>query len=288
MNPTSKSLLLPLTFPTITLSTGQSYRSQPLDVLQASCSAAEPSTLVSWGLSRSFREQDEVNDADNGPHTKGVVMGCKDGSFYVFHAASSQPTPSGSDDQISEPNEQPPTSAFHLFQHSRPLSRSTSPSLQPPFQLAARSRVVSGLSTESVEAPKTFVDFDDETDKLKDMLKGRAAREKSAQSLVPPSSDKTLSIIPSVSVVETSAMPRKRKKGPRSLLSATNSPTFTPMQLSTPTSPGFPPVLIQSENVQQLKLVCHTVPSRGGPDNPIVGMSLIDDNRLLVALHSQG
>jgi hypothetical protein len=216
MNVTSESnpFLLPLTFPSIStqpILAGQSRRSQPIDVLQASCSAAEPFILISWGLSGQSRKQNEVDDVDNGSQTKGVVMGCNDSSFYIFHGTPSPAMPIISRDQASELNEESPTSQPTSPPHSpllpRQLSRLVSPLLLSTFQFAPRSRVVSGLSTECVETPKNFVDFDDEADKLNDLSKGRTARDKSTASLLPPSSDKPQPIVSSISAVELGPTP---------------------------------------------------------------------------------
>ncbi|KAJ6554909.1 hypothetical protein DFH09DRAFT_1493798 [Mycena vulgaris] len=98
-------------------------------------------------------------------------------------------------------------------------SRSASPTTSPkaPFNVASRSRIVSGITAAQVEAPKNY---------LKDMLKGRNHKERS----VPASSDN--SPVPSIYNV-------KRSDPPKSLLSATNSPSQTPKTISAPSSPAM-------------------------------------------------
>ena len=119
--------VLPLTVPSIStqpILAGQPHRSQPIDVLQVSSSAAEPSIgLHPCPLSGSSCEQNEVADVDNGLHTKGVVMGCNDRSLYVFHATPSPATPVSSLDHDSEPNDDSPTSSPMSPPHSPLLPR---------------------------------------------------------------------------------------------------------------------------------------------------------------------
>jgi hypothetical protein len=51
--------------------------------------------------------------------------------------------------------------------------------LSPTFNVTAKLPVVSGVTPEQVEATvKNYVDFEDEPDKLKDILKGRNPRER--------------------------------------------------------------------------------------------------------------
>jgi WD repeat-containing protein 7 len=62
---------------------------------------------------------------------------------------------------------------------SLPVSVSAQSSvLSPNFNVTAKLRVVSGVTAEQVEALKNYVDFEDEQDKLKDILKGRNPRER--------------------------------------------------------------------------------------------------------------
>ncbi|KAJ6554942.1 hypothetical protein DFH09DRAFT_1280591 [Mycena vulgaris] len=168
---------------------------------------------------------------------------------------------------------EPPALSLPISSH-RPsfISRSTSPTTSPkaPFNVASRSRIVSGITAAQVEAPKNYVDFDDEPDKLKDMLKGRNHKERSA----PASSDN--SPVPSIYNV-------KRSNAPKSLLSATNSPSQTPKTISAPSSPAmqssFP------DDAQDLTLLCHIIPARPGP---ISAMLLLEKNPLLAVLQQSG
>ena len=299
MNPISKPLLLPLTCPTISeLGNEKTRLVKTPNLVEVSCSAADPSVLVSWGLScrRLASEQDDAESPGNGLLAKGAIMGCKDGTVYVFHATRNRlASPMSIDAQTFESTVSRPTSPFRLSRHSRPASGSASPSStvfhQTPFHISPRSRVVSGLSTEQAEAPKNFVDFDDEAEKLKDMLKGKSTRDKVVPEVPPSHSDKApiLSLLSTPSVSDTGVPGSKRKNGPRSLLSATNSPAFTPTSISVPTSPRLLPVIsAEGASHGRLSLQCHIIPPRSGPGNSITGMQLIDCNRFLVTVQAQG
>ncbi|KAJ7119871.1 hypothetical protein C8R44DRAFT_878257 [Mycena epipterygia] len=136
--------------------------------------------------------------------------------------------------------------------------------------MASRSKIVSGITAAQVEAPKNYVDFDDEPDKLKDMLKGRNHKERSA-----PASGSN-SPVPSIYHV-------KRSDNPKSLLSATNSPSQTPKTISTPPSPAmlssFP------DDAQDLSLLCHIIPARPGPISAIL---LLEGNTLIAVMQESG
>ena len=149
------SFTIPLAFPN---STGNAS-------LETSYSRCTPTTLVH--------------------HTGAILAGCNDGGVYVF-SEPHQEAPPRVDLTTPSPTRPARTqmrSPTRLVpSDSRTTSRSSSPSiasLSPaPFHVSPRSRVVAGVTTTQAEAPKNYVDFDDEPDRLKDMLKGRAPRDK--------------------------------------------------------------------------------------------------------------
>lgn len=237
MNPVSPSFVVPLTFP-----------SEPEDgsqtILESSCSKSQPTVLAFW----------DSSDDQLSPQVS-AVLGCQDGTIYAIRKSRPQ---------------------LKIVQRTR-LSRPQSPSLssrstspKPLFNVTSRSKIVSGVTTTQVEAPKNYVDFDDEPDKLKDMLKGRSHKERSA-----PASGET-SPVPSIRQA-------KRSDGPKSLLSATNSPSHTAKTISTPPSPAtglsFP------DNVPDLALLYHIIPAR---KDPISAMLLLENNSLLAVMQQSG
>ncbi|KAJ7276394.1 hypothetical protein B0H12DRAFT_1199167 [Mycena haematopus] len=240
MNPVSPSFVVPLTFNESELKDG--LESQP--ILETSCSKSQPTVLAFW----------DSSDDQLLPQVC-AVLGCQDGTIYGFR----KPRP-----QVKIV----PQARLSRPQTPSLSSRSTSP--KPLFNVTSRSKIVSGVTTTQVEAPKNYVDFDDEPDKLKDMLKGRSHKERSAPSSVDTSP------VPSIRQA-------KRSDGPKSLLSATNSPSHTAKSISTPPSPATQPSF--SDDVHDLALLYHIVPARTAP---ISAMLLLENNSLLAVLQQPG
>ncbi|KAF7352793.1 WD-REPEATS-REGION domain-containing protein [Mycena venus] len=238
MNPVSPSFVVPLTFPVSEPKDGLESQT----ILESSCSSSKPTALAVWD------SPDELSQVC-------AVLGCEDGTIYAFR----KPRP-----QVKIV----PQARLSRPQSPSVGSRSTSP--KPLFNVTSRSKIVSGITATQVEAPKNYVDFDDEPDKLKDMLKGRSHKERSA----PPSNDTS----PAPSIRQA-----KRSDGPKSLLSATNSPSQTPKTMSSPPSPAmqasFP------DDVQDLALLYHIIPARVGP---ISAMLPLENNSLLAVLQQSG
>jgi hypothetical protein len=251
MNPVSPSFVVPLTF----------YASEPKDgleskpVLESSCSKSQPSVLAFW----------DHLDGQLPPQVR-AVLGCQDGTIYAFR----QPGPRAK--IVPQRPEIPRLSRPLSSHHPSISSRSTSPATSPknPFNVASRSKIVSGVTAAQVEAPKNYVDFDDEPDKLKDMLKGRNLKERAA-----PASNDT-SPVPSI-------YHAKRSDGPKSLLSATNSPSQTPKTVSSPPSPATQTSF--TDDTHDLALLYHIIPARAGP---ISAMLLLQNNSLLAVLQNPG
>lgn len=171
-------------------------------------------------------------------------------------------------------------------------SRSTSPSSlafhHTAFSMTPRSQAVSGLCKQQVEAPTNYVDFDDEADKLKGMLKGKGLRDKTIADHLLPNFDKGLVVekSPPPSLTMPPKPTSKRKDDPRSLLSASNSPSFTAISLSTSSSPKLPPSATSDAHAaQNLALRCHVIPRR---PRTICALRLVSHDRLLIALQENG
>jgi hypothetical protein len=214
-------------------------------------------------------------------------MACEDGTLYIFlpshklpdlHAHHPEPmnlsgahSRLGRQSDLSSGSASPSSSSFVLH--------------QAPFHVSPRSRVVSGVTAEQVEASKNFVDFDDEPDKLMEMLRGKSPRDKAFADAPPVSFDKGLA--PYSYAPDPTTPVLKRRDNPKSLLSATNSPASTlPRSQVTPGTPKVVPVA--SFSPCNLSLRCHVIPPYSGPGSPIVGMQILDHTRLLVALQATG
>ncbi|KAJ6624507.1 hypothetical protein B0H10DRAFT_2174467 [Mycena sp. CBHHK59/15] len=245
MNPISPSFVVPLTFPNHSeLKDG----SESQKLLDRSCSTSRAS----------FK-----------PPQVHAVLGCEDGTIYAFRKSRPQVK------IVPQPPEPPRLSQPSSSQPPSISSRSTSPTISPkaPFNVASRSRVVSGITNAQVEAPKNYVDFNDEPDKLKDMLKGRNYKDRSA----PTSSDN--SPVPSIYGV-------KRSEGPKSLLSATNSPSQTPKTVSAPPSPATQSSFL--DDTQDLVLMCHIIPARCGAGRSISAVLFLEENTVFAVLQESG
>ncbi|KAF9265238.1 WD40 repeat-like protein [Marasmius fiardii PR-910] len=219
--------------------------------------SSQPLALTSWDAS--------FNDTDALP-SGGVALGCQDGSIFIW-----KPT-------VQEAGNRAPSvlSLTGQASPSQPMSRdslATSRSASPaasnyaaPFQFTTRSRVVSGITVERVEAPKNFVDFDDEPDKLKDMLKGRNPRDRAISSA--SAADKP------------SAGESQRSKALEGLFSPTpQSPPHTPNVIS------FSPL---NQPMGRLRPLSHTLLSAAGPRSSVISMHLIDHGDLLAVLQRSG
>jgi len=274
MNPISPAFVVPLTFSNLSEARdGQTKLSEIHNLVEISCTTAQPTFLVSWGLSGT-RSQD-VESLIETP-SRGAVIGCQDGTLYVFH-------PPQSPRAIAHPPYYERNTRHHSRgSHLASPPASPSSSNHPPFTVTSRSRIVSGITAEQVEAPKNYVDFEDEPDKLKELLKGRISRAQPANA--EPNFNKNATAAVEKATPPSSVL--ERNDEPRSLLSATNSPIFTPKSLSTPDSPILYPSA--SAETQDMNLRCHIIPPRSGAGRSVTGMQLLDDDRLLAVLHETG
>ncbi|KAJ3733629.1 hypothetical protein DFJ43DRAFT_1117017 [Lentinula guzmanii] len=216
--------------------------------------------LTSWGLSP------DDNNA-------GSVIGLEDGSVLLLRRLEIQETRSGYTKYSS-----PRLSPAALSRTSLTASRSNSPSGShishiSPFSVTQRSRVVSGITSEQVEAPKNFVDFDSEAEKLKDLLKGRGPRERTSLDGKVAAS------------AESKPFKKKMKEPPRSMLSATASPALSPLSVSAPPSPSGPS---QPQISKEFELVCHIIPPEVGQGHRVSGIELLHSNELSAVLQQSG
>jgi len=153
---------------------------------------------------------------------------------------------------------------------------------------------VSGLSKEQVQAPKNYVDFDDEPEKLKDMLKGRGVvKEKAAiegmlQTLEKGvTADKLGSPLPYSTPGSSS---RRKDDGRSHLFSRPISPFTKSRTPSTPSSPMLLPTnnRLELNHPYSLSLKCHVFPPRSGPARGVVQFRLMKGDKYAVCLQEQG
>lgn len=297
-------MLVPLTFPTCLHLAAQGTQTNAIEqsFIDEPCSK-----ITSWRTNQS-----------SGPLR--VAVGGKLGSVYIFGTAlpgepTSETSPpslfrtrfpmpfanaSSGSRAISPPS---PKSQSHSRRHSTYLQSPSTLSLnQALIKPSARSRVVSGVSREQVLAPKNFVDFDDESERLKDLLKSSAAnkpaRERSIVDALLPNFEKGVvmertpplppSPLPSSTIVSpVSPASNKGRDDPKSLLSATSSPVFTSRSLSTPPSPSFP---IQNDKTEEesAMLMVHILPPLCGPAYGVTDLIIPEGTDFLLSLQESG
>ncbi|KAH9040230.1 hypothetical protein EDB84DRAFT_1587571 [Lactarius hengduanensis] len=214
----------------------------------------------------------------------GVVLGCEDGTLYLLRQSPHHtPHPIGIEKPLSS-RPSSPTSA--RFSRSRSRPRTPTSSLAP-FSLTSRARVVSGISDEQAQAPKNYVDFDEEPDKLKELLRGRV-RDSASGDRLPLSLDRTAAAEKQAGLSKGLSSPSGsvRRSEAKSLLSATHSPALSVATLPTPPSPSSPSS--PSHLPYHLSLGCHIFPRRSGTGNPVVGLRALANHRHFVCLRSQG
>ena len=235
-----------------------------------------PTTFATWGL-----EDPEVDiDADelSGKPLWGAVVGCTDGSIFVFRPDLSkvirrkQTLPTKR--RFSGGSEATHTTSRMPYHFSLSRSRNASPmgsrtNLAVP---SSKSRAVSGLSKEQVEAPKNYVDFEDEQERMKGMIADRAAKEKRDRSprtsLAPPP------------LFESAA---RRLDDARSIASIETSSTL----LSPPISPTLGPSYV-GHCRKRLYLRTRVFPRDFGPEHAAVSLIVLDEGDLFVSLHKSG
>ena len=294
----SESLVLPLVF--------NAHGQKP--VIEQACTAASPTKLISWGL----------HEGDIGSQLEaGAAMGCEDGSIYLFCIDT---TTNMVNQSISPslPSGNHPTSLYSPLLACH-VSRETTPSPSPPPSIKfptqsgstsfsnhnphplyqpSRSRITSFVSKASAEAPKNYVDYDNEKDKLEGMLKGGPnVREKSVADGLKASS--TVAGLGIRSEVEGNGSHRKLRlsytgstsptpRTPRDSLSSPPSPSsissLSSPNLVPPTSPGHP---FHVGMAPSLTLKFHVLPPCLGRENRVVSLHHLSFG-IIIALQESG
>ncbi|KAI0053216.1 WD40 repeat-like protein [Auriscalpium vulgare] len=281
----STPLVVPFTFPNGTSSPGADASTQGL--LAEAYSRARPTCLASWGKGLGPDPFPGPLSGLDDP-SEGVAVGCEDGTIYIFNQAVRD----GPLDLL-EITPSRPSSPPHTHRHGRTHSRSATPSaLSPnfaPFNISSRTRAVSAVSNEQAQAPKNYVDFDEEPERLKEMLKG-GVREKSVTDRIMPSFEKGFAFdkVPPPPSIPSSPSPpgHTRKSDARSLLSAAHSPAHTSKSLSGPPSPALVPSLAASP--YPLSLDFHVFPPHFGTGYAVADLKPLNSGGHVLCLQSHG
>lgn len=245
-------------------------------ILEDSISNSKPTTLQCWDWNTSTTSGEQEN---------GIIMGCEDGTIYTFHRSS---IPQSSPTAPPTVKRSATLSRQNKPRNSESILASPSIGLSPAFTVTAKPRVVSGVTTEPVEAPKNYVDFEDEPDKLKDILQGRNPRDRrsiSENSSVDRTPERNVkSSAPSI--IEPVPLSKRRGQGIRSPLSSANSRAATP-QVSPPESPK------ENDNhtvtpFHELAIRYHIVPSHCGAGHAVRAIQLLCGDRFFAVLQENG
>ena len=262
--------------------------------LEESASTSTATKLLSWS----------TEDAKSG----GVALGCEDGSIYLFLPKRSWDLVDHSSGPKASPVVQATTSA-RLSQPPRPATptqvlRAPSPvsssghshrvttALHGPF-LPSKSKIQAEVSKEQVEAPKNYVDYDDEPAKLKSLLKGKGpVNQRGVIDSIIPKFERNIHL--DRQSARKSAHLTLDKEEAKSFLSASDSsPSWTPLSLSpvlgAPPSSAIPCVIRAADDPSDsLRLVAHIFPPRFGQGRKITGLEILERGSLVVSLQECG
>jgi hypothetical protein len=315
----SEGLVLPVTFndPRPQTSAGDYFASSSQFNdgcrVNTSCSQAKPTYLTSWGLGRDSTSKDP----------EGVAMGCEDGSIYIFRPkrnASRRPTTTSKlfVPQISLQATLSPRQAANSPPVSPGANHNGLPSPSPsttsltsmttsksvnghghPFSVVPRTRAVSDISKDQVEAPKVYVDYEEEEDKLRAMLKGGKGpvRDKGITEGWMPSFSRALNI------QRFSGTDHDKTPSSESLVDeGDDEPSNSrPSPSPPPTPPGQASHLraaapIRHETIQvrpraplrNLGIAFHIFPPRFGDGHSVTSLSAVEEGKFLVCLQESG
>ncbi|KAF8501955.1 WD40 repeat-like protein [Hysterangium stoloniferum] len=275
-----------------------------LERAYASCS---PTKTTTWGLAveQGTRNFDDIS--------AGAAVGCEDGSVFVFYMKEKEKEQLSSN--LSSRNAIP--TMLQISSTSAHPSRTPSPTLSigsshktsgsrnglhfkhapHPLSHRTRSRVTSSVSKASAEAPRNSVDFDEEKDKLEELVKNAPPKGKSLMEGLMTSyavagmgfhieSDRS-----SVKQQKRSrTAPSSASPSPRNSLSAPPSPSISPSpspsshHFNVPSSPGPGS---QDVGMPSLKIKFHVFPQCFKSDSRIVSLICLSSG-ILLALNLSG
>ena len=258
--------------------------------LEESASTSTATKLLSWS----------TEDARTG----GVALGCEDGSIYLFLPKSSWELV----DRNFGPNQA--TSLPRPSQALRPATptpvlRASSPDpsnganshrvttvLHGPF-LPSKSKIQAQVSKEQVEAPKNYVDYNDEPAKLKSLLKGKGSvKERSVIDSIIPKFERNIHL-DRQSAGKNSHLTLDKEEVESYLSAGNSSPSWTSHSLSpvlgSPPSSALPSVNRNGDDpFGALRLVAHIFPPRFGQGRKITGLEALECGSLVVSLQECG
>ncbi|KAI0345585.1 hypothetical protein BDW22DRAFT_1426257 [Trametopsis cervina] len=219
-----------------------------------------------------------------------IVVGCEDGSMYVLHSNEAFSKGNLSIEPVTPtvPSESSSLSPLFTHRHRQSSPRSLSPSSTKtsysPFQ-PTKPRVVSSVSADQAEAPKNYVDFDEEQEKMKNLLKRKGVKDRTVMNSLMPGVEKTFASDMSLD----SGLP-SREGGSDTVSSTPLSPASSTHSISRPSSPTRLPhvVLSKPSEVPPWSLICHIIPPEAARLSPVVSLRVLDSHSSALCLHKSG
>ena len=283
------SLTVPITFSSISTPPSQKTRKVLVDLVEESLTSASPSCITYWDSHNPVASSGSKPDSIP---AEGVALGCNDGSIFVLRSFGQ----SGAVPSVTIPSElvSSPTGTRRYLGLGHPTSRSASPSSTKsslsPFHVT-RSRIVSAVSNEQVEAPKNYVDFDEEQEKLRGMLKGKGHSDSRRPSTSRPRSDKDHLVLEKAVQNISNVGSSLRKDDTMSYLSSALSPTASTLSLplSGPPSPTLVlPPSPEPSSPASFSLRCHIFPPHSGAGRAVSSLKLHERGRYISCLNTSG
>ncbi|KAI0088571.1 hypothetical protein BDY19DRAFT_993956 [Irpex rosettiformis] len=223
---------------------------------------------------------------DGREEQKGTLLvGCEDGSLFLLHSKTSPGPSPPSPPAVSEVSPVSPLLSGRRKPY-RAASRSRSPaspsSQHTPFHVT-KPRVVSSVSAEQAEAPKNFVDFEDEQEKMKNMLKRKGVKEKTVMDSLMPGVEKAFG-------PDKCAEAGTTKEGDATHTASTPlSPASSTYSLSRPSSvSNIPSLILPDSQKTRWNLLCHTIPHERARLSSVTSLKAISRHPLALSLHRSG
>ena len=141
------------------------------------------------------------------------------------------------------------------------------------------------MSAEQAEAPKNYVDFDEEEEKMRSMVKRKGVKDKTVVDSLLPGVEKTIERCSDVSASQLSTGTE-----PRTMPSTPLSPSSSTQSLPIPSSPAtVPKVSIpRPEDRTPWRLIGHTIPYERARLSTVTSLKALEGHPLLLCLHRSG
>jgi WD repeat-containing protein 7 len=301
-----QEVIIPIALPILRERSVKGSSLNTTKAIESSFVSGKPCTIATWGFTPHLEDIPSPHPDHQRVPLRGAFIGFEDGTVYLFHPKlrtkadlispaqfnfdladtplhTRAPTPSG----ISRLGRN--LSAFS--------SQSSFKSTASPFHLS-RTRIVSGVTAEVVEAPKNHVDFEDEQEKLRDLLKHKnPLKDRHLMDGMLPTFEKNISIdkrhLLPLTISSTAVLPQNptKKESQSRIQSPTHSrtPSRPINSTSAQNSPvNTPPQLHIPGGIYSLYLRSHTFPSRFGPGRPISQLLVDEYHQYVVCLQENG